>query len=142
MTAYYLPVVVAVAANVLYHLAQKSINSNLNPIVALVATYLVALIACGIAYLFLPSKEGLTVGLRSIGWAPILLGVAVVGVEIGYLWAYRSGWNLSSTALLVSIAVTVALVPIGLLAFHERLTYQKIIGLVLGLASIVLLGTK
>jgi hypothetical protein len=56
------------------------------------------------------------------------LGIAVALVEVGYIFAYRSGLPISTGALSVLAVTTLALVPISLLLFSEQITFKVIVG--------------
>lgn len=142
MNIFYLSLVITVVSNILYHVTQKSIDVNVNPMVSIIVTYIVALIASLIIYPFYPSNIGFSTSLGSLNWASYALGITIVGVELGYLLAYRSGWHLNLTAITTTILVTLLLVPIGLIVFNEKLTAQKFLGVILGVISLYLINMK
>jgi len=83
----------------------------------------------------------------SIDRGPLLrhlfgLGFGILLLELGFLLAYRAGWNLSTAALASNVTVALVLLPIGLLAFREQLNAWNWMGVVLALAAIVLIGKK
>jgi len=132
-------VVLTVASNVLYHVSQKSVPGGAHPLASLVATYVMALVA---TLLLWPLYPGGSPGWRSfagLNWASLAVGVAIVGVELGVLLAYRAGWRVSVLSTVVNVALVVALIPIGLLLFGERLTLSNVAGLVLCVAGLWLL---
>lgn len=59
--------------------------------------------------------------------------------EAGYLFAYRAGGNLSTTNLLSSSLVVVALLFIGYFAYHDQITAVKVAGIALCTAGIILI---
>jgi drug/metabolite transporter (DMT)-like permease len=121
---------------------QKSVNPNVNPVVSVIVTYVVALIATLIIYPFYPSSLGFMASLNSLNWASYTLGLTIIGVEFGYLLAYRAGWHLNLTAITTTILVTLLLVPLGMIVFHEEITARKIIGVLLGIVGLFLINTK
>ncbi|MGE5454724.1 MAG: hypothetical protein ACM3O9_05965, partial [Methylocystaceae bacterium] len=66
--------------------------------------------------------------------------VAIVGLELGFLLAYRVGWNISLGSLVANSIVALALIPIGILLYHEGFEINKIIGVVLCLAGLILIN--
>jgi hypothetical protein len=129
----------AVGSNVLYHVSQKSIPGTAHPLLSLTVTYLVAL---AVTLLLWPVYPGGGPSLRSmsnLNWSSVAVGVAIVGVEMGILLAYRSGWRISVGATAINVSVAVLLVPTGVLLFRERLSAANVGGLVLCLAGLWLL---
>lgn len=137
--AYAVPIAVVVASNLLYHLAQKGIPSDANPYASLFVTYAVALALTLVGLFFFNSAKespwGATMWTK-LNWASIGVGVSAVGLELGYLWAYRVGWKISFAALYSNVVVTLALIPIGVLFFHEGLSGRKWFGILLSLSGI------
>ena len=145
---FYGALVLVVLSNVLYHAAQKSVPRGVDPFLASAVAYLVALPLAALLWLALwwmrpaPEREALAAAFRGMTWANVVVGVAIVGVEVGFLLAYRAGWNVSLAAAAANAALMVALVPVGVLAFRERLSPVNVAGLVLCLAGIVLLTRR
>jgi uncharacterized membrane protein len=58
--------------------------------------------------------------------------------KIGFLLAYRAGWNINVGSLIVSVAVALLLIPTGALLFKEHLSAANVTGIVLCLVGLVL----
>ncbi len=129
----------AVASNVLYHLSQKSVPGGLHPLLSLTVTYVAALAVTLLLWPFYPGGAPSLRSLSGVNWASFAVGVAIVGVEIGVLLAYRAGLKISLGATLINVAVAVVLIPIGLLFFRETLTPANVAGLALCVAGLWLL---
>ena len=132
-------VCLTVASNVLYHVAQKSIPGGAHPLTSLIVTYLVALVVTLLLWPFYPGGRPTWRSLGALNWTSVAVGVAIVGVEMGVLLAYRAGWRVSVRSTVVNVALVVVLMPVGLLIFGERLTAANAAGLVLCLAGLWLL---
>jgi multidrug transporter EmrE-like cation transporter len=130
---------VAIASNVLYHLAQKSVPGGLHPIPSLLMTYLAALLVTLLLWPVYPGAAPSLKAFSQVNWASVAVGVAIVGVEIGVLLAYRAGLRISLGATLINVALALILIPIGLLFFRENLSAANVAGLVLCLAGLWLL---
>lgn len=76
--------------------------------------------------------------IKDSNWAVITAGLSVLTSEIGFLLAYKAGWNVSSAAVACSVAVTILLLPIGLLIFRERLSVGNIIGIIFCVLGLIL----
>ena len=72
---------------------------------------------------------------RLLTWPTGLLALAVVGIEIGYLLAYRSGWKTGVIFGVTSIATVTVLALVGVAWFAEPLDDRRVPGLVLALAG-------
>jgi len=128
-----------VVSNVLYHVSQKSIPGGAHPLMSLTVTYIVALAVTLLLWPLYPGGAPSWRSLAGLNWASVAVGVAIVGVEMGVLLAYRAGWKVSLGSTIVNAALAVILVPIGLLFFSERITLANGAGLVLCLAGLRLL---
>jgi len=52
--------------------------------------------------------------------------------------AYRVGWKISLAPILSSVAVSLLLIPVGLLAFHEKLSVANLVGIAFCIAGLIL----
>jgi drug/metabolite transporter (DMT)-like permease len=143
MLLYYAAVGLAVLSNLFYHISQKLTPSGANAGLAITVTYLVAMgVSLVMLWLFFPLKTGLGPALRQLNWASVALGVAIVGIEFGFLLAYRAGGDISLAQIVVSATVTLVLIPVGLAFFKEKLSWLNGLGIVLCLAGLVLINIK
>jgi hypothetical protein len=125
----FIPIIMVVTFSIAYHVGQKSTPSGLNPMVALIVTYLTASVVSIIAYfLFIPKEGaiGMIASLKQVNWASYVLGFAVVGLELGYLLAYRAGWNITLTSLISNSLVALLLIPVGMFFFKESLSANTV----------------
>lgn len=139
---FYGAIALTVLSNVLYHLFQKLIPAAVNPLLALTATYVVAAVATVLLLPFFPLEGSLAAEVRKVSWPSVALGAVIVGLELGFLLAYRAGWNLSLASLVSNTTVALLLIPIGLLLFKEELKPVHIVGVLLALAGLMLVGQK
>ncbi len=142
MAFFYLTIGLTVVATVVYHVAQKSTPIGAHPILALAVTYAVATAICLALLVFVPLRKGVLESLRSLNWASYALAFAVVGIEIGYLLAYRAGWAISLADIASNAAVGLLLLPIGLMLFRERVTPLNLAGVGMCLVGLLLLNWK
>jgi uncharacterized membrane protein len=139
---YYLSIALTVVSNVLYHVFLKVTPNSVNPIFSLIITYVMATVVTSIIYLFYPQKVPFLDNFRDLSWASYALGIAIVGLEVGFLLAYRAGWNISLAGLISSTTVSVLLIPVGLLLFKETLAGINVLGVVLCLIGLILINYK
>ncbi len=142
MFLFYFSLGLAVASTALYHLFQKITPANANPALTLTVTYTTAAIICVALIPFYPLKGGLLQSFRQLNWASVGLAFAIVGLEVGFLLAYRAGWNISVAAVIANVGVTLLLVPIGLLFFKEKVSPINLIGIVVCVIGLVMVNKK
>jgi len=142
MKNFYFPLALAVGGNLLYHLAQKSMPKSANPIYIITIAYLVGIFACVLYSFAYPSERSFLDTVRESNWAVYAMGLGAAIIEVGFLLAYRAGWNISTAAVACSTAVTLLLIPIGVLAFKEQLSVRNVVGLLLCMVGLVLVAKK
>lgn len=133
--------ILVIASSVFYHVFQHAIPKDLNPLLSMAITYAVALaVTLALLFAFPSEKNGSWFQLTSIPWPTCLLGVSIVGLELGFLLAYRAGWNISVAALLATATVTLILVPAGIYIYKESFDVVKAIGVALSMLGIFLIN--
>jgi len=140
MLKYVLPIVLIVLSNIVYNICQKSTPQGANPFSALLVTYLTAAVLTVFAWLFYKSDKTFLQSFGDLNWTSIVLGVAIVGLEVGYLLAYRVGWNISVGSLVANIFLALMLIPIGILFYKEGFHVSQIIGAVFCIVGLVLIN--
>lgn len=122
------PIAIVILGNVLYHLGQRAIPREANAVVATLAAYLVAIIGTIATMPLLARDVQLSSAWRLLNWSTILVGIGIVGVELGFLLAYRAGWVLGNASLTANVCVAVVLLAIGALVFREPLSITRLAG--------------
>jgi drug/metabolite transporter (DMT)-like permease len=142
MVLFYFSIVLTVAASTLYHMVLKVTPSHVNPAISLVVTYGLAMVLSLCLLPFFPLKTGIVEAFRQLNWTSYVLALALVGLEAGFLLAYRSGWRVSVAAIFVNATTTLLLIPIGLSLFKERLTPLNIAGILVCVAGLVMMNWR
>ena len=142
MLPFYGALLIAVAATLLYHLVQRATPGNVHPLISLLVTYLASALLCIVLLPFFPPAGGVRAAFGALNWTSVALALAVVGIEVGFLLAYRAGWGISIAALVVNVIVTVALLPLGVALFRERLAPTQVLGLVICVLGLVLINRR
>ena len=137
----FVPITVAVLANVFYHVASKSISPEQNAFMGLVVNYATALLASAILF-FITPHEKILVEAAKTNWACILMGLSITGVEAAFIMIYRSDGEISTASLIVNILIAIAMLAVGGIFYHEQISLQKIFGVVLCIAGVVILSLK
>jgi uncharacterized membrane protein len=142
MLSYIWPIALVVLSNTLYQVCAKSVPEGMNPLASLTVTYLVgAAVSCAL-YFILNRNANLLREIRLTNWAPIVLGVVIVGLEVGFIYAFRAGWQISMAQIVSSAVLAVILIFVGYLLYHEAITWNKIVGIVICLAGLVLINYR
>ncbi|HNP71020.1 MAG TPA: DMT family transporter [Kouleothrix sp.] len=135
-----LALLTAVVGTIIYHLAQRQVLPDASPALVLCVAYLVGAAICGVLMLTIFPLRG---GIRAqLGGSVIGIGLAVVLIEAGFLWMYRSGWTLATGALVVNVLATIALAAIGAIVFGERLSWTMAAGALLCVAGLAVMSYR
>lgn len=132
-----LPILLIVAANTFYNITTKKTPSDANAFLSLAVTYTCAAVVSFIIFA-LGYKDGLTAELKKLNWTSFALGIIIIGLEFGYILAYRSGWDVSKAPLVSNCALAVVLIFVGILVFRETVTPKQIIGMAVCIAGLVI----
>jgi len=134
------PVAMIVASNIAYNLLTRATPEGVNPYFSLVGTYLISAIAAAGLYLLTAGGSTAAEELRRMNWTSWALGLALVGLETGYIYLYRAGWKLSLGSLVANITLAVILLLIGLLVFRETVTLRQWAGMALCVGGLLLMN--
>ena len=104
MFAYVWPIGLVILSNIIYQICAKSVPDSMNPLASLTITYLVGAAISGILYFILNKNANLIREYSKVNWAPFILGAVIVGLEVGWIYAYKAGWQIS-TGFIVQSAV-------------------------------------
>lgn len=139
MINYVWPLALVVLSNVLYHSCAKSVPEELNPLASLTVAYAIgAMVSLVFFYLLNPNAD-IAAEYRKMNWAPIVLGLAVVGLEVGYIYAYKAGWPISTAQIVQAAVLAVLLLFVGKLFYNEGLTLNKVAGIIACLVGLGLI---
>lgn len=132
---YVWPIALVVVSNILYQLCAKSVPKDMDTMASMTVTYTVGAICSAIIYFMINRNGNLLGEYAKMNIAPALLGVSVVGLEVGFIYAYKAGWPVSTASIVQSAFLAVALILVGGLVYKEPITFNKIFG-----AAVCLVG--
>lgn len=135
------PMATIVASFLIYHLAVKAIRPDLHPLAFLVGVYIVALICTIGLWLAFPNLGPTGVQAGDMVWV-LALGIALVGIEFGFLMAYRNGWSVSVAPTFSNVTLALIMAPIGMIFLKERLGWQGFGGLALCVLGLILMARR
>ena len=142
MFSYIWPIALVVLSNTLYQICAKSVPEGMNPLASLTVTYLIGTAVSCAMYYILNRDANLFREFRLTNWAPVVMGLVIVGLEVGFIYAFRAGWQVSMTQIITSAVVAVILIFVGYLLYHEAITWNKIVGILVCLAGLVLINYR
>lgn len=142
MFNYIWPIMLVVLSNVVYHICTKSVPDDVNPFASLTVTYIVGAI-CSAAVYFVSSKRfDIFKEFAKTNWSSYVLGLVVVGLEVGFIYAYKAGWQVGTASVVQSSFLAVILIFVGLLLYKEPLTWNKTVGVLICLVGLVFINLK
>jgi drug/metabolite transporter (DMT)-like permease len=80
--------------------------------------------------------------LSEFSWPAVAVGIAIVGIEIGYLFMYRSGWHLAAAPLIAVGGAAVVLIPVSVLVFRQPWSARYGFGILICLYGLYLLSPR
>ena len=140
MFSYIWPIALVVISNIAYQICAKSVPKDIDPFASLIITYLVGAAASAVLYFALGHDGNLVNESRKLNWAPIVLGIVIIGLEAGWIYAYKAGWQVSTGFIVQSAFLSSALLFVGYFLYHEALTWNKIVGVVICMIGLIFIN--
>lgn len=133
--SYYWPILLAVGSCVISQICAKSIPVKLNAFASLSVTYLIAAIVSGILYYISVRNVSILCEWKNLNWASFLMGMTVVGMEIGAIYMYKVGWKVNTGYIVQSILLAILLIVVGSVLYKEPITSTKVLGVAICLVG-------
>jgi len=133
---------VAIACTVGYHLVLKLTPAGVNPLLSLMVTYALVTVLFGALLVASPGGFEWRQEARQLNWTAIALAVAIVGLDLAFLFLYRSGFEVSLGALVTQSSAAMLLLVVGVAVFREKLSLANAAGIVLCLAGLWLVHRR
>lgn len=129
-----------ILANTFYNICMKSMPADVNPFGALMVTYLVAAIISGLIFIFMVGPGNVGVEITKLNWTSIILALAIVGLEVGYVFVYRAGWTVSTASVVANIGLACVLLFVGYFLYRENVSLQQILGIIVCIVGLILIN--
>ena len=142
MFSYVWPMALVVLSNTAYQICAKSVPGGMNPFASLTVTYLVGARASGLFYVALGDGGNILQEYTKLNWAPFVLGLVIVGLEVGWIYAYKAGWPVSTAFIFQSAILAGFLLMVGRMLYQEPVTLNKIIGIIICLIGLYFLSRQ
>ncbi len=140
--SYIWPIALVILSNIVYNICTKSVPNNANPFASLTITYLVGAAVSAILFFLLGDQPNIFKELSKMNWSSLVLGLVIVGLEAGYIYAYKAGWQVSTASIVQSSVLAVALIVVGALVYRENITWNKIVGIAVCAVGLVFINIK
>lgn len=134
------PILIVLLSNTFYNICMKSMPSDVNPFGALMVTYLVAAIISAIIFVYSVGPSNISVELSKINWTSVVLALAIVGLEVGYVFVYRAGWAVSTASVVANIGLACVLLVVGYFLYKENVSMQQILGIFVCMFGLILIN--
>ena len=85
------PIALVIFSNIIYQICAKGVPKNMDVMASMTITYLVGAVCSAIMYFVMNKNGNLLQEYMKTNWAPIFLGISVVGLEVGFIYAYKNG---------------------------------------------------
>jgi multidrug transporter EmrE-like cation transporter len=133
---------VAIACTVGYHLVLKLTPAGVNPLLSLLVTYALVTVLFGALLVASPGGFEWRQEARQLNWTAVALAVAIVGLDLAFLFVYRSGFEVSLGALVTQSSAAMLLLVVGVVVFREKLSLANSAGIVLCLVGLWLVNRR
>jgi len=133
---------IAIISTFGYHLVIKLTPGTVNPLVSLAVTYAAVTVLFSVAAILVPDSAPLRESLRQVNWTALALAVTIIGLDLGFLLLYRSGFEVSLGQIVTQSAAALLLIGVGVAVFRERLTATNVAGIALCIAGLWLISRR
>lgn len=123
------PVLVVVGANTIYNISTKSTPANVNAFASLAMTYVMAALSSVVLFFLTSDSKNFWAELAKTNWTAYALGVAIIGLEFGYICIYRAGWKIGVASLVANISLACVLLVVGYFFYKEVITLKQLLGM-------------
>ena len=128
--AYWWPVFMIVAGDVLYQVCAKKMAKKGNPIAALGLLYLSSSLICAVLFEILIPGGGIFQEMMKSPSGAVIMGISMVGLEIGAIYIYVNGWAMNVGFTVYTSLIVIALLIFGTVFYGEPLSLQQVAGCV------------
>lgn len=136
------PLFLIIGSNFVYQSCSKSSARGANPFAVLTVVYIIAALASFALYFITGRGTSFIDNVKVMNWANYLMGLAIIGLEGGFLYLYRLGWSISVGPIMSYTGVALGLLVIGMIFYGEHITLRQVLGTLLCLGGIALISLK
>lgn len=134
------PILIVILSNTFYNICMKSMPSDVNPFGALMVTYFVAALISAVIFVLMVKPSSVLFELSKMNWTSVILALAIVGLEVGYVFVYRAGWSVSTASVVANIGLACVLLIVGYFLYRENVSFNQIVGIIVCMFGLVLIN--
>jgi drug/metabolite transporter (DMT)-like permease len=138
MFLFFLPLIIIVVSQIIYDVSAKSINEDINAYAGITIIYSILAIFYFLIFVIFSPEASAAAELSKVNWAVATFALGSIGLESGYIFLYRAGWNISLGGMICNILLAMCMLCVGLLMFRETVTLIQWLGVLLCFAGLVL----
>ena len=139
---YIWPVALVVLSNTVYQICTKDVPGNVSPFASLTVTYLVGAAFSALLHYVTHPGDSILKQITYMNWTSYVLGLVIVGLEVGWIYAYKAGWQVSTGSIVQSAFLALALIFVGAVLYREPITWNKVLGIAICLVGLVFINIK
>ena len=114
----------------------------MNTYASMTITYAVATLFSALAFFVTTNGGNILKEFSLTNWATIVLGIVITGLEVGFIFAYKAGWKVSTLATVSNAVLAVILIFVGLIGYHEAISWNKVLGVAICLVGLYFINKK
>lgn len=134
------PILIVILSNTVYNVCMKSMPSDVNPFGALMVVYFIATLISAVIFIFMVGPSNVGEEISKINWTSVILALAIVGLEVGYVFVYRAGWTVSTASVVANIGLACVLLFVGYFLYQENVSINQIIGVIVCMFGLILIN--
>lgn len=134
-----LPVALTVCSSAIYHFMLKQASGK-SPFLILFWSYMIAAIVCLALIFFNEQQLKFSIPFKDRPYLPFVLALALIGIEFGYLTAYKTGGKIGQVSMMTQMVSLIFMLVLGLILMKEPMTFKKAFGAVSAIFSFFLLS--
>ena len=134
------PILIVILSNTFYNICMKSMPGDVNPFGALMVTYFCAAVISAVIFVGMVGPSNIGDEISKINWTSVVLALAIVCLEVGYVFVYRAGWTVSTASVVANIGLACVLIFVGYFLYKENVSLNQIVGIVVCMAGLILIN--
>ena len=135
---FFLPVFIVVISNVIYDVSAKSIREDLNAYAGITIIYSILVVFYFFAFIVSSPSASISIELSKVNWAVLTFALATIGLESGYIFLFRAGWNISLGGMVCNVLLAMCMLVVGQLLFRETVSFIQYLGVVFCITGLIL----
>jgi drug/metabolite transporter (DMT)-like permease len=137
--SFFLPILIIVVSNVVYDVSSKSINEDLNAYAGTTIIYSILAIFNFLVFEILNPAGSVITEWSQVNWAVATFALGSIGLESGYIFLFRVGWNISLGGMVCNILLAMSMLGVGQMLFNETVSLRQYSGVLLCIVGLIII---